>query len=58
MKLLLTVESAAEMLGVSRSVLYQMIGSEEIESVKIGRSRRIPVIAVENFVEQLRKGRH
>ena len=56
MAILVTVETAAEMLGISRSVVYQKIGSEEIESIKIGRSRRIPVEAIEQYVERLRNG--
>jgi excisionase family DNA binding protein len=51
-KLLLTVPEAAAALGVSRSVFYQLILAGEIRSVKIGRSRRVPLVVLEEFVTQ------
>ncbi len=55
--LLLTVVEAARLLGVGRSTAYELLASGELESVHIGRSRRIPVAAVENYVESLRSSR-
>lgn len=51
-KLLLTVGQAAERLGVGRSFLYSMVMAGEIASIKLGRARRIPVAALERFVEE------
>jgi len=51
---LLTPEEAARFLNVSRTVLYQLISKNEIESIKLGRSRRIPVSALDDFVTRLR----
>jgi excisionase family DNA binding protein len=51
-KPLLTVPEAAAALGVSRSVFYQLILAGEIQSVKIGRSRRVPRVVLEEFVTQ------
>jgi excisionase family DNA binding protein len=53
-KLLLTVSEVAEQLGLGKSMIYSLIASREIESVRIGRARRVPRDAVERFVEQLR----
>lgn len=53
--LLLTPEQAAERLGIGRSKVYELIGTGELESVKIGRLRRVPVDALTTFVEHLRK---
>jgi len=53
--LLLTPEQAAERLGIGRSKVYELIGTGELESVKIGRLRRVPVDALTAFVEHLRK---
>lgn len=53
-KLLYTPEEAAEVLGMSRTRLYRLINSGEVESVKIGGLRRIPVAALERFVQSLR----
>jgi excisionase family DNA binding protein len=55
-RLLLTPEEAAESLGVSRSLVYELIGSGRLESVRIGTCRRIPIGALEMFVEDLRLG--
>ena len=51
---LLKVDEAALMLRIGRSTLYEFIYSGEIESVKVGRSRRIPVEAVEDFTRKMR----
>lgn len=55
MKLLLTVEEAAEALGISRSQVYVLIAGERLGAVTIGRSRRVPVEALEAFVNGLRE---
>ena len=52
MKLLTTVE-AQNILSIGRTRLFKLIASGEIESVRIGSSRRIPVSAVEKFIEKL-----
>jgi excisionase family DNA binding protein len=52
-KLMLTPEEAAEALGVGRSTLYDLLRLQEIPSVKIGRSRRIPVSALREFADRL-----
>lgn len=51
--LLLTPEDAAEALRIGRSKIYQLIESQELESVKIGRSRRISLKALEAYTETL-----
>jgi len=53
--LLLSVEEVARALGIGRSKTYELIAAGELESVHIGRAARIPVTAVEDFVEQLRR---
>ncbi|MCK9922633.1 helix-turn-helix domain-containing protein [Frankia sp. AgPm24] len=53
-KLLLTPTEAADLLGVSRSTVYELMGSGDIESVHIGRARRIPSAALLTFVNRLR----
>ncbi|KJE21497.1 DNA-binding protein, excisionase family [Frankia torreyi] len=57
-KLLLTPTEAAELLGVSRSTIYELMNSGDIESVRIGRSRRIPSAALVTFVARLRGEGH
>jgi excisionase family DNA binding protein len=50
LRLLLTIPEAAQALGVSRSILYQLVLAGEVASIKIGRSRRVPVVALEKYV--------
>ena len=52
-RLLLRAEEAAEALGISRARLYELLADRTIESIQIGRSRRIPVAALRCWVEQL-----
>ena len=51
---LLTVDEAAEQLGVGRTLLYELVNSGELESVRIGRLRRIPAAAIAVYVDHLR----
>ncbi|HUF53687.1 MAG TPA: helix-turn-helix domain-containing protein [Dehalococcoidia bacterium] len=51
--ILLTVEQAAERLAIKRTHLYWLLLSGKLPSVKIGKSRRIPVSAIEEFVDGL-----
>lgn len=53
-KLLLKPEEAAELLSIGRSKIYELIGSGELASVRIGTSRRIPADALAEFVQELR----
>jgi excisionase family DNA binding protein len=49
-KLLLTVPEAGVVLSISRSKVYGLLASGSLPSVCIGRSRRIRVSDVEDFV--------
>jgi excisionase family DNA binding protein len=51
-KKLLTVPEAAAVLGLSRSLLYEMVTRGEVPSLKIGRARRIPVMALDTFIAE------
>jgi excisionase family DNA binding protein len=50
MKRLLSVPEAAEMLGLTPKGLWTMVGRRDIESVKIGRLRRISMDAIERYI--------
>jgi excisionase family DNA binding protein len=54
-RLLLTPEETAEMLGIGRTKVYELIRLGLIESVKIHGCRRIPTEAVHDYVERLRR---
>jgi excisionase family DNA binding protein len=52
-KLLLKPEEAAEVLSIGRSKVYELIGTGQLASVRIGASRRIPTDALIEFVNRL-----
>ncbi len=52
-RLLYRPEEGAELLGISRARIFQLIASGAIDSVKIGRARRIPQAALERYVDSL-----
>lgn len=49
--MLLTIPEAARLLAVGRTTLYALIGRGELQAVAIGRARRIPRAALQEFVE-------
>jgi len=52
-RVLLTPEEAAEALGVGRTTVYALIKSGGIDSVQIGRLRRIPTDALAPCVARI-----
>lgn len=49
-KLCYTPAEAAEILSVSRSRIYDLLRRNELESILLGRSRRITAQALDEFV--------
>jgi len=54
-KLLLTAEEAGDLLSLGRTVIYELMARGALESVAVGRSRRIPAEALTAFVQGLRQ---
>jgi excisionase family DNA binding protein len=54
---LVSVVDAAAALGIGRSKMYELIAAGEIEVVHIGRSVRVPVEEIDEFVDRLRAAR-
>jgi len=52
--LLLRVEEAAQRLGIARTLMYQLVRTGQVESVCVGRLRRIPVECLQDYVDELR----
>ncbi|WP_309116734.1 helix-turn-helix domain-containing protein [Saccharothrix sp.] len=50
---LLTVEEAANRLGISRTRAYALISRGDLESIRIGRLRRVPTSAIAEFARRL-----
>jgi excisionase family DNA binding protein len=53
--LLYDVDEAAEALRLSRSLLYELIRSGQLRTVKAGRRRLVPVAALADYVTSLDK---
>jgi excisionase family DNA binding protein len=51
-KLLLTAEEAADVLGIGRTTVYRLLARNALPSVKIGASRRIPFVALTEYVDR------
>jgi len=52
--LLLTVTEAAHLLGIGRSLLYELLADGQVESIHVGRLRRIPTDALGTYIDQQR----
>jgi excisionase family DNA binding protein len=53
-RLVLTIEEAAERLCIGRTLMYSLVKAGAVESVRIGRLRRVPAGALDAFLRQLR----
>lgn len=51
-KKLVTVSEAASLMNLGRSLVYSMIMSGELHSITCGRARRVPVSAIDDFIER------
>lgn len=53
-RLTVRIPTALEMLGIGRSKLYELIGSGEIEVIKIGKATLVVVQSLHSFVSRQR----
>jgi excisionase family DNA binding protein len=53
-RLLHSVEEAANLLGIGRTFMLQLVATGEIDSFKVGKHRKIPVGALYMYIERLR----
>lgn len=51
---LVDVPAAAQSLGLAESTVWELVSSERLGSVKVGRRRLVPVAALDEYVERLR----
>ncbi len=51
-KLLLSVEEAAAVLSVGRSLVYDLVMHGDIPSIKVRRMRRIPLHALQAYIDR------
>jgi excisionase family DNA binding protein len=52
-RVVLTIEEAAERLGIGRTTMYALVMSGQVRSVTIGRLRRVPVQCLDEYVADL-----
>ena len=50
---LLRVEEAAARLAIGRTHMFALLRDEVIESVKVGRLRRVPADAITSYINRL-----
>jgi excisionase family DNA binding protein len=55
---LLTVEEAAQRLSIGRTTMYALLKAGQINSVRIGRLRRIPAEALTAYTARLTAKQH
>lgn len=49
-----SVEETMQATGLGRSTVYELLGSGELESIKVGRRRIVPVDAITQFMNSKR----
>ena len=47
---LLSVDEAAALLGIGRSMMYNLVAAQRIRSLKVGRRRLIPSGAIADYI--------
>lgn len=52
-KVLCSVQEVAVMLSIGRTAAWELVRKHKIRSVKIGRTRRVPITAVQEYIERL-----
>jgi len=51
--ILVSVAEAARMLSIGRTAAWELVRKQKIKSVKFGRTRRLPIAAIEEYVQRL-----
>ncbi|SDJ21795.1 DNA binding domain-containing protein, excisionase family [Actinokineospora alba] len=52
-RVLFTVEEAAAQLGIGKTLTWRLVGTGELDSVRIGRLRRVPKAAIAAYAARL-----
>ena len=56
-RLLLTVEEAAQRLGIGKTLAWELVWQGVLPSVRLGRCVRIPLVALEEWIaRRVREG--
>jgi excisionase family DNA binding protein len=52
-KMLCTVNDVAAVLSIGRTAAWELVRKRTIKSVKIGRTRRVPIAAIQEYIDRL-----
>ncbi|MDI5938670.1 MULTISPECIES: helix-turn-helix domain-containing protein [Micromonospora] len=52
-RVVLTIEEAAQRLGIGRTTMYALIKAGQIRTVRIGRLHRVPTFSLDEYVRSL-----
>ena len=51
--ILVTVDETAAMLSIGRTAAWELVRKQKLKSVKIGRTRRVPVSVIQEYIQRL-----
>ena len=51
--MLVSVADTATMLSIGRTAAWELVRKQKIKSVKIGRARRVPIVAIQEYIQRL-----
>ena len=51
--ILVSVAEVARMLSIGRTAAWELVRKQKIKSVKIGRTRRVPIVAIQEYIQWL-----
>ena len=51
--ILVSVADAARLLSIGRTAAWELVRKRKIRSVKIGRTRRVPILAIQEYIQRL-----
>jgi len=57
LRLLYSVEEAASLLGIGRTYMFELVAKGQVDSLKIGRRRKVARAALDEFIERLAAGK-
>jgi excisionase family DNA binding protein len=50
---LVSVVEVARILSIGRTAAWELVRKQKIKSVKIGRTRRVPIVAIQEYIQRL-----
>jgi excisionase family DNA binding protein len=51
--ILVSAADTAQMLSIGRTAAWELVRNQKIKSVKIGRTRRVPIAAIQEYIQRL-----